>query len=176
MNTQEFTDFSDETQEGLIELITARSIKFIALVGIFINMITYFALSDSLYIFPRLFPPAMELFFIGQIIWGNEIELKFKLKLLIASLFITGCYLLMPGLLDMASLWFVLSIIYALFLNTGKEALYLFFASLLTVVSAGLAIMSKSTIIPLKYNFEPCQFACVSVRILHFFMSGLSYI
>ncbi|MFZ4438928.1 MAG: sensor histidine kinase [Syntrophales bacterium] len=72
----------------------------------------------------------------------------------------------------MASLWFALAIVYALFISEKKEALILFAMSFLAVLIAGILMMTKISFIPLNYQFESCQFACVSVRILDFLMIG----
>jgi len=166
----------NKDQYALIDRITNNSIVFIAVLGIPINIITYFALLESQYQFPRYIPP-----FLGAvpIIAGflrERIPLKPKLWGFIALLFAAGCYTLLLGLIDMASLWFVLAIIYALFISEKNEALIVFVTSFMTVLVAGFLMMTKISPIPLEYKFGPCQFACVSVRILHFIMiSSLIY-
>lgn len=156
----------------LISRITDNSVLFIAFLGLPINLIAWFALENSEYFFPRVIPPLLEILFVLVFIFRNRIPLRPKLTWFIAALFATGCFLLLLGLLDMASLWFVLAIVYNQFIAEEKAAFDLFIASLGTVITAGFLMMTKITFIPLQYNFEPCQFACVSVRILHFILIG----
>jgi signal transduction histidine kinase len=162
----------NKDQYALIDRITNSSIVFIAVMGIPINIITYFALRESQYQFPRYIPVLLGLVTVIAAFLRGKIQLKQKLWGFIAILFITGCYNLLLGLIDMASLWFVLAIIYALFISEKKEALVLFVTSFLAVLVAGILMMTKISFIPLEYKFETCQFACVSVRILHFLMIG----
>lgn len=162
----------NKNQYALIDRITNNSIVFIALLGIPINIITYFALQESQYLFPRLIPPILWLVPITVGFLKEKIPLKPKLWGFIALLFITGCYNLILGLLDMASLWFVLAIIYALFLSEKNAAFHIFVASFTTILITGILMMTKNSYIPLKYNFGACEFACVAIRILHFLMIG----
>lgn len=162
----------NKDQYALIDRITNSSIVFIAVMGIPINIITYFALRESQHQFPRYIPALLGLVTVIAAFLREKIPLKQKLWGFIAILFITGCYNLLLGLIDMASLWFVLAIIYALFISEKKEALVLFATSLSAVLVAGILMMTKISFIPLEYKFETCQFACVSVRILHFLMIG----
>jgi signal transduction histidine kinase len=162
----------NKDQYALIDRITNSSIVFIAVMGIPINIITYFALRESQYQFPRYIPVLLGLVTVIAAFLRGKIQLKQKLWGFIAILFITGCYNLLLGLIDMASLWFVLATIYALFISEKKEALVLFVTSFLAVLVAGILMMTKISFIPLEYKFETCQFACVSVRILHFLMIG----
>ncbi|MEI7590773.1 MAG: histidine kinase, partial [Deltaproteobacteria bacterium] len=159
-------------QYALIDKITNNSIVFIAVLGIPINIITYFALRESQYHFPRYIPPLLGLVSMIAVFFRGKIPLKPKIFGFIAILFITGCYTLLLGLIDMASLWFALAIVYALFISEKKEALILFAMSFLAVLIAGILMMTKISFIPLNYQFESCQFACVSVRILDFLMIG----
>lgn len=162
----------NKDQYALIDRITNNSIVFIAVLGIPINIITYFALQESQYQFPRYIPPILGLVSVIAAFLRGKIPLKPKIFGFIAILFIAGCYTLLLGLIDMASLWFVLAIVYALFISEKKEALILFAMSLLAVLVAGILMMTKISFIPLDYQFESCQFACVSVRILDFLMIG----
>lgn len=159
-------------QHALIERITNNSIVFVAVLGIPINVITYSALLDSEYQLPRYIPVVLEFLALLGASVKERVPLKPKLWGFIGLLFMTGCYTLLLGLLDMASLWFVLAIVSAVFISENNEALVLFGTSFLAVLGTGILMMTKSTFIPLKYQFEPCQFACVSVRILHFLLIG----
>ncbi|MHC1738027.1 MAG: sensor histidine kinase [Ignavibacteriaceae bacterium] len=79
-------------------------------------------------------------------------------------------------MIDIASLWFILAIIYSLFISKKNEALFVFISSFLIVLSAGILMITRISFIPLNYKFEICQFACVAVRILHFIlMASLIY-
>jgi signal transduction histidine kinase len=162
----------NKDQLALIDRITDNSIVFIALLGIPINIISYFALLESEFQFPRYVCPFLELICVIAGFLREKIPLKPKLWGFIGLLFFSGCFNLLLGLIDMASLWFVLAIVYAQFISEKKEALVLFAASFLAVLVVGILMMTKISFIPLKYNFEACQFACVSIRILHFLMIG----
>ena len=159
-------------QHSLIDRITNNSIVFIALLSIPLNIIIFFALRESEYQFPRYIPPFLGLLSIVAAFLRKKIPLNPKLWGFITILFFTGCYNLLLGLIDMASLWFVLAIVYALFISEKKEALVLFGISFLVVFIAGILMMTKISFIPLNYKFESCQFACIAVRILHFLMIG----
>jgi signal transduction histidine kinase len=159
-------------QHSLIDRITNNSIVFIALLSIPLNIIIFFALRESEYQFPRYIPPFLGLLSIIAAFLRKKIPLNPKLWGFITILFFTGCYNLLLGLIDMASLWFVLAIVYALFISEKKEALVLFGISFLVVFIAGILMMTKISFIPLNYKFESCQFACIAVRILHFLMIG----
>jgi signal transduction histidine kinase len=159
-------------QHSLIDRITNNSIVFIALLSIPLNIIIFFALRESEYQFPRYIPPFLGLLSIIAAFLRKKIPLNPKLWGFITILFFTGCYNLLLGLIDMASLWFVLAIVYALFISEKKEALVLFGISFLVVFIVGILMMTKISFIPLNYKFESCQFACIAVRILHFLMIG----
>ncbi len=159
-------------QYSLIDRITNNSIVFIAVMSIPLNVIIYFALRDSEYQFPRYLPPLLGLVAFAAAFVREKIPLVPKLWAFISILFITGCYNLLLGLIDMSSLWFVLAIVYALFISEKKEALVLFGASFLVILLAGVLMMMRVSFFPLHYKFEACQFACVAVRILHFLMVG----
>lgn len=159
-------------QTALISKVADNSILFVAVMGIPINIITYFALLESQYQLPRYIPILFEGIAVAGAIWRKTVPLTPKLWGFIALLFGVGCYNLLLGLIDMASLWFVLAIIYALFIAENREALYLFAASFGAVLGTGILMMTKATFIPLQYNFESCQFACVAIRIIHFLLVG----
>ena len=159
-------------QDSLVNRITDNSIVFIAILAIPLNIIIYFALRESAYQFPRYIPPLLGLVSVIAAFLRRKIPLKPKLWAFIAILFSAGCYNLLLGLIDMASLWFVLAIVYALFISRNKEALVLFGTSFLVVLVVGILMITKISFIPLQYKFETCQFACVAVRILHFLLVG----
>jgi len=156
----------------VLNKITNDSVSFIALLSIPLNIIIYFALRESEYQLPRYLPPIMGIISILLFLLKNMIEFKIKIRVFILLLFSAGCYNLLLGLIDLASLWFVLAIIYSLLISKKNEAFWVFVASFITVLITGILMITKSTFIPLKYNFETCQFACVAVRILHFLLIG----
>lgn len=162
----------NNSQAALINRITNNSIIFIAVLAVPINIITYFALLESQYQFPRVIPVILGLIPVIAGFARDKIPLRPKLWGFIALLFATGCYNLLLGLLDMASLWFVLAIIYTLFISKKNEALIVFATSFIVVLITGILMMSKNPHIPLDYNFEACEYACVLVRIVHFLMIG----
>lgn len=166
------TPLMTKDQYSLINRITDNSIVLIAVLAIPLNIIIYFALRESEYQFPRYIPPLLGLVSVIAAFVRGKIPLKPKLWAFIAILFVTGCYNLLLGLIDLASLWFVLAIVYALFISKNKEALVLFGISFLVVLVVGILMITKISFIPLQYKFENCQFACVAVRILHFLLVG----
>lgn len=159
-------------QDSLINRITDNSIVFISVLAVPLNVIIYFALRESEYQFPRYIPPLLGFVTFIIAFLRGKIKLKPKLWTLITVLFVTGCYNLLLGLIDMASIWFVLAIVYALFISRNKEALVLFGISFLAVLVVGTLMITKISFIPLQYKFETCQFACVAVRILNFLLVG----
>ncbi|TSA17064.1 hypothetical protein D4R75_12630 [bacterium] len=157
----------------VLNKITDNSIVLIALMSIPLNIIIYFAIRESQYQLPRYIPPFLGLTSVVFVFIRNRIGLSFKIWSFIFLLFLTGCYSLLLGLIDVASLWFVLAIIYSLFISKKNEALLIFIASFLAVLIVGILMITKISFIPLQYNFLNCQFACVAVRILHFLLIGL---
>lgn len=160
------------TRDKVVNKITDNSILFIALLSIPLNVIIFFALQESQYQLPRYIPPILGLVVIVISLIRNLIELRIKIWSFILLLFLTGCYSLLLGLIDVASLWFVLAIIYSLFISKKNEAMWVFVVSFIVVLITGILMMTKITFIPLQYNFNNCQFACIAVRILHFLLIG----
>ncbi|MBK7867573.1 MAG: sensor histidine kinase [Ignavibacteriales bacterium] len=79
-------------------------------------------------------------------------------------------------MIDIASLWFILAIIYSLFISKKNEALFVFISSFVIVVIVGILMITQIAFLPLNYKFDICQFACVAIRILHFIlMASLIY-
>lgn len=155
-----------------IDKIINTSLLCIAIFALPLNIIIYFALNESEYLFPRLIPPFLGLIGIIAAFFRNKINFTLKSWGLIIFLFIVGCFNLILGLIDTASLWFVLSIIHTLFVAKKNEALIIFFISFLTIFFIGILMMLKNSFIPLNYHFKNCQFACVAVRIIHFLLIG----
>ena len=159
-------------KDNLINKITNNSLLFIAVLAIPLNIIAYLALINSVYLLPRLIPPFFGLISIILAIFKYKIEIKPKIWSFIFLLFLAGCFHLTLGLIDMASLWFILSVIYTMFISTKNEALYVFLAAFVITAFVGFLMIIKTTFIPIDYKFEACQFACVVIRILNFLMIG----
>jgi DNA-binding CsgD family transcriptional regulator len=72
----------------------------------------------------------------------------------------------------MASLWFILSIIFASFDTKKQIALIIFIVALLFTIATGLLMIFKNPYLPIDYGFDNCQFACVTIRIINFLIIG----
>ena len=159
-------------EDELINKIANTSIFFIAFMVLPFNAIIYVALDQSVYLWPRFVPPILGLAAIILAFLKNRMNFKFKIWSFIVLLFLSGCFTLLLGLLDMASLWFVLAIVYSLFTLKRRETLGIFIISFFAFLIVGILMITKSTFIPLDYHFENCQYTCVIVRILHFLLIG----
>jgi signal transduction histidine kinase len=159
-------------KDELINKIADTSILFIAYMVLPFNAIIYIALDESVYLWPRFVPPALGLAAILLAFVKSRMNFELKIWSFIVLLFLTGCFNLLLGLLDMASLWFVLAIVYSLFTLKRRETLGLFIISFISILIFGVLMITKSTFIPLDYHFENCQYTCVIVRILHFLLIG----
>ena len=159
-------------KDELINKIADTSILFIAFMVLPFNAIIYVALDESVYQWPRFIPPILGLAAIILSFLKSRMNFKLKIWSFIALLFLSGCFNLILGLLDMASLWFVLAIVYSLFTLKRRETLGLFIISFIAILIVGILMITKSTFIPLDYHFENCQYTCVTVRILHFLLIG----
>jgi signal transduction histidine kinase len=149
-----------------------KSITIVAIFAIPLNIIIFIALRNSQYQFPRYIPLLFGLAAILLSIFSNKLLFNINVWAFISLVFFTGCFNLLLGLLDMASLWFILAIIYTLLIEKKREALFVFLISFLVISVTGILMMMKTSFIPLQYGFENCQFACVAVRIMHFLMIG----
>ncbi len=150
--------------------ISDRSILLIAIFSLPLNIIIYFALKESEYQFVRIIPPFFALIAILLAFFRNVIEFRTKIWALIGLMFCTAWFNLLLGLLDLASLWFILAIIYSLFISRKKQALVVYSSAFASILVVGILMMTEQTFIPLKYNFENCHYPCVFVRILHFLL------
>jgi len=159
-------------KDELINKIANTSILFIAFMVLPFNAIIYVALDESVYLWPRFVPPILGLAAIILAFLKSRVNFKLKIWSFIVLLFLSGCFNLLLGLLDMASLWFVLAIVYSLFTLKRRETLGIFIISFFAILIVGLLMITKSTFIPLDYHFENCQYTCVIVRILHFLLIG----
>ncbi len=159
-------------KDELINKIANTSILFIALMVLPFNAIIYVALDESVYLWPRFVPPLLGLAAIILAFLKNRVKFKPKIWIFIVLLFLSGWFNLALGLLDTASLWFVLAIVYSLFTLKKRETLGLFIISFISILIVGILMITRSTFIPLDYHFENCQYTCVIVRILHFLLIG----
>ncbi len=162
----------DDEQYLLIERITNNSLVFISIMTVPITLVAFLALQDSPYQIPRFVPPIFAGFLLCATIFRKKIPLRPKIQGFTAFLFLAGCFNLLIGLIDMAGMWLILAIVYCLFIAEKNEALLLLCASVLAVVIAGILMMTKVIGVPLDYQFNPCQFVCVTIRLLHFLMIG----
>jgi len=159
-------------EQNLIRRLVDSSLLFIAIITIPLNVVIYYALIDSVLLFPRFIPFILAILIIVLALLRNRLPLPLKTWFLISLLFAAGCFNLLLGLLDIGSLWFIMAIIFTLFISKRKEALYLFIASFVAVLAMGLAMMARVPYLPLDYNFENCHYSCVAIRILHFLILG----
>jgi len=152
--------------------ITNYGLKFIAIMSVPLNIISYFALENSQSILTRTAPVLFSIIVIIVFFFEKKISVHFKLRTFTILLFIAGIYTLVLGLLDMASLWFILSIIFAFFGETKNLSLLIFIISLALTTVTGLLMITDYPYLPIDYGFENCQFACVSIRIINFLIIG----
>ena len=150
--------------------ISDRSILLIAIFSLPLNVIIYFALRESEYQVVRIIPPIFALLAVILAVFRKKLEFKTKIWALIGLMFCTAWFNLLLGLLDLASLWFIMAIIYSLFISQKKQALVVYSSAFVSILVVGILMMTKLTFIPLKYNFENCHYPCVIVRILHFLL------
>lgn len=152
--------------------IINNSLIYIAAISIPLNIVVYFALLNSEHQFPRYIPAFLGIFFLILVFLRNKIRFYYKFITFVLLLIFSGTFNLLLGLIDTASLWFVLAIIFTLLTSKKKYALILFFISFLLITVTGILMMTDNNYLPLKYGFENCQFACVAVRIVHFLIIG----
>ncbi|NVO04231.1 MAG: sensor histidine kinase [Bacteroidetes bacterium] len=152
--------------------IINTSIIFIAFMVLPLNAIIFIALDESVFLWPRFAPPIMGLTAIILAFYRNKMNFRFKIWSFSILLFLAGSFNLLLGLIDMASLWYVLAIIYSLFSLKKWEPLVIFIFSFIAILIVGILMITNSTFIPLDYHFESCHYTCVIVRILHFLLIG----
>jgi signal transduction histidine kinase len=137
-----------------------------------LNVIIYFALEYSSTNVIRWLPIIFGITVIALSVFANKLKPSVTSSILIADMFFAGMFNLLLGLIDLASLWFVLSIIFVLISKNKKSALIIFVFALMLIIITGVLMMNRNSHFPIKYGFENCQFACVSVRLLHFLLIG----
>ncbi len=161
-------DFQYNTTDKIINY----GLAFIATISLPLNIIIYFAINDSQCVIIKFLPVMLSIFVISLYFYRNKLSLQRRTIFFSLLLFSAGLYTLILGLLDMASLWFILSIIFALFDTKKNTAFILFIVALFFTISTGLLMIFKNPYLPIDYGFDNCQFACVSIRIINFLIIG----
>jgi DNA-binding CsgD family transcriptional regulator len=158
-------------KENYVAKIIDFGLVFIAWMSLIINAISFYALQHSEYRIIPWLPVIMAIFLIGLALMRKKIALNIKAGLFILTLISGALFSLSIGLLDIASLWFVAAIIYSIFIDK-KKALYVFLFSFISMLITGVLMMMKLENFPIDYKFDSCQFACVAIRIVNFFIIG----
>jgi len=159
-------------KERLTNKITNFGIVFIAFTALPFNFITFFALENSDFQIIRFITPILGLGIIVLALLRKNFSLNFKIVFFNTLLLLAAFFCLLLGLIDTASLWFVLVIIYTLFTKSRKDAFLLFVVAFISISAIGFLMVTKNPYIPFNYGFEDCQFACVAIRILDFLIIG----
>jgi len=159
-------------KEKLTHKITDFGIVFIAAMAVPFNFVTYFALRQSEYEIVRYITPVLGLGIILLGLFRKRLPLQFKVQSFLVLLFVAAFFSLSLGLLDTASLWFVLLIIYTLFTGSKKHALYIFIIAFLVILVTGYFMVTRNPYYPFDYGFEDCQWACVAIRVIDFLIIG----
>ncbi len=159
-------------ETSIINSIVNTGIVSTAIIAIPLNMVVYFALKSSEIQVIRLAPMILGIIIIFLAFFRNSIAPFYKTWFFISLLFLSACFNLALSLIDMASLWLLLTIIFTLLVTKKSEALYVFIFSLLLVAITGILMVIQKTIIPINYYFDDCDIVCVSSRITHFILIG----
>jgi len=157
----------------LINNITNKSIIFISWMTLPLNIIIYIALKQSEHLWPRFVIPIFSIVVVLMAIFRKKIPQQTKIIIFDILLFLSAIFSALLGLLDIASLWFVLSIIYTLMVAHYKKAIYVFVSGLVVIAIMGSLMIAKIGFLPLNYNFQNCQYACVVTRVLHYIIVGV---
>lgn len=156
----------------ITEKILNFSLKFLAYIALPLNIIIFFALKNSLCIIIKILPIFLSITVLALFFFRKRIELFEKLIIFIIVLFSAGIYTLVLGLIDMASLWFILSLIFSFFSKNKKLPFTIFILAFILTLTTGLLMISDNPYFPIDYGFENCQFACISIRIINFLIIG----
>jgi len=159
-------------QHKIAITIINYGISFITLASFPLIIIAFLAVQKGPFLIIKYIPEILTGLVTTLYFSRNRIQLTTKIKMFVSLLFLTGLYTLLLGLLDMASLWFILAIIFALFDEKKSISLMIFFAAVFFIVITGLLMMFKNPYIPIDYGFKNCQFACVAIRIINFLIIG----
>ena len=165
-------DQSKYMKHSLIQKITDNSLIFLSVMAIPLNVILYLVFKERGQNFEIFVTPILSLFVFGFAFFRNRIPLSVKVKMLNLIFISGGLFAVLMGLLDLASLWFVLSIIYTLLILRNRVALFIFFSALTFMMIAGYMLITQTGFIPLAGVFENCYYPCVITRILHFIIVG----
>ncbi|MBD3240237.1 MAG: hypothetical protein GF331_06590 [Chitinivibrionales bacterium] len=157
--------------DTIINRLVDRTLLFVAIMAVPLNAVIHFALRQGDYFYPHFVAPLLTCAVYALLFMRGRLRLKVKTWLLIATFVGAGCFTLLLRLIDMASLWFILAMVYTLIISGAKQAFRVFAFALLLSLAAGM-LMTGSALWPLDYGFTHCQFACVAVRILHFLVIG----
>jgi len=159
-------------QYNISDKIVNYGFSFIAAISLPLNVIIYFAISNSQSIIIKILPPLLSFFVILLYIYRKKLSFRTRTSVFSLLLFLAGIYTLILGLLDMASLWFILSIIFASFDSKKQIAFIIFVVALFFTIATGLLMIFKNPYLPIDYGFDNCQFACVTIRIINFLIIG----
>lgn len=154
------------------EKIIRYTLNFISIAAIPLTIITFIAIEKSQCILLKITPILFSSIVIFAFFFKNKLSTKFKSRLLIGIFFLVGIFTLILGLLDMASLWFILSIIFIFFTSNTKFPIIVFFLAFILTLITGFLMITKNQHFPIDYGFENCQFACVAIRIIDFLIIG----
>ena len=159
-------------KHSLIQRITDNSLIFLSVMAVPLNIILYIVFKERGQHFEIFVTPFLSLFVLGFTFFRSRIPLQIKVKVLNVIFLSGGVFAVLMGLLDLGSLWFMLSIIYTLFILRRRVALFIFFSALGFMMIAGYMLATQSGFIPLGPIFENCYYPCVVTRILHFIIVG----
>ena len=159
-------------KHSLIQRITDNSLIFLSVMAVPLNIILYIVFKERGQHFEIFVTPFLSLFVLGFAFFRSRIPLQIKVKVLNVIFLSGGVFAVLMGLLDLGSLWFMLSIIYTLFILRRRVALFIFFSALGFMMIAGYMLATQSGFIPLGPIFENCYYPCVVTRILHFIIVG----
>jgi len=160
-------------KHSLIQKITDNSLIFLSVMAVPLNIILYIVFKERGQNFEIFVTPFLSLFVFGFTFFRSRIPLHIKVKVLNIIFLSGGVFAVLMGLLDLGSLWFMLSIIYTLFILKRRAALFIFSSALGFMMIAGYMLVTQSGFIPLgAVVFENCYYPCVVTRILHFIIVG----
>ena len=159
-------------KHSLIQKITDNSLIFLSVMSVPLNIILFIVFKERGGYYEIFVTPTLTLFVLAFTIFRKHIRLSVKVNVLNIIFLSGGIFAVLMGLLDLASLWFVLSIIYTLLILKNRVALFIFFSALAFMIIAGYMLATQTGFIPLGPIFENCYYPCVITRILHFIIVG----
>ncbi len=156
----------------IYEKIIIYTIKFISIASLPLSVIAYLAIEKSECLLIKFLPFLFTAIVLMLFFFKKIISINFKSSILIAIFYFVGIYTLLLGLLDMASLWFILAIIFAFYTKSKELPIIIFSSAFLLTMITGILMISKNPQFPIDYGFKNCQFACVTIRIINFLIIG----